>query len=280
MHPITIGTISTLCMFHSSLISIPRSVYFSIFWSFFSMILWSFGMVTSINITVRSRLSTNIMSGRLALISLSVCILKSHSILKFSFSSTGEGSYLYHSQFFFTRSLFRQICRCKYFATLLCLLRYNVFAYFGQPLIIWCMVSAFSLHFLHLSFSVVLYMFFSMYRVFTAWSWIACTIASVCPFSRESFIQVSDVFRSICSSCSNLWCCPCIGIFVRVAFPLDVIEFFTRVLHSTLFSSTMSTNSNPISFAYVSALRITELSPLLLSHSRNTLGNNNSDFVK
>ena len=93
VHPITTGTISTLCMFHSSLISIPRSVYFSIFSSHFSMILWSFGMVTSINSTVCSRLSTNIMSGRLALISLSVCVLKSNSILKFSFSSTGEGSY-------------------------------------------------------------------------------------------------------------------------------------------------------------------------------------------
>ena len=64
------------------------------------MILWSFGMVTSINSTVCSRLSRNIISGRLALISLSVCIQKSYSILKFSFSSTGEGSYLYHSQFF------------------------------------------------------------------------------------------------------------------------------------------------------------------------------------
>ena len=149
-------------MFHSSLISIPRSVCFSIFSSLFSMILWSSEMVTSINSIVCFRLSTNIMSCRLGLISLSVCVLKSHSILKFSFSSTGEGSYLYHSQFFFfTRSLFRQIFRCRYFATLLCFLRYNVFAYFGHPLVIRCMVSAFSLHFLQLSFSAVLYMFLS-----------------------------------------------------------------------------------------------------------------------
>ena len=141
MHPITTGTISTLCMFHSSLISIPRSVYFSIFSSLFSMILWSFGMVTSINSTVCSRLSTNIMSGRLALIS--YLYTKVTSILKFSFSSTGEGSYLYHSQFFCTRSLFRRIFRCRYFATLLCLLRYKVFAYFGHPLVIWYMVYGF-----------------------------------------------------------------------------------------------------------------------------------------
>ena len=73
--------------------------YFSIFSSSLSFTLSSPGMATSIMTTSLSFLSIKTMSGLLASIFRSHWIVKSHSILEFSLSTTLSGFCSYHSSF-------------------------------------------------------------------------------------------------------------------------------------------------------------------------------------
>ena len=86
-------------IFNSFFSSIANSWYFCIFSFSFSSTLVSYGTAKSIIWHFLPFFSTMIISGRLASITWSVCIEKSHRILYTSFSRTACGSCSYHFAF-------------------------------------------------------------------------------------------------------------------------------------------------------------------------------------
>ena len=114
--PVTTGT-TVACFSHSFSISIFRSWYLLIFSSFFSSILPSAGIATSI---IHTRFfSTTVMSGMLCARCLSVCILKSQRILTSSFCRT-LSTLCSHYLSAVRRLQFVQRFQCSIDATLLC----------------------------------------------------------------------------------------------------------------------------------------------------------------
>ena len=93
--PITIGPIVTF-MFLSFFNSQARSRYLSFFSLSFRFILWSAGTAKSTILQIFFLLLIIMRSGLLAVIRLSVCLLKSHRSLCESFSRAGAGLCLYH----------------------------------------------------------------------------------------------------------------------------------------------------------------------------------------
>ena len=93
--PITNGTIVTF-MFHSFFNSLARSRYLSFFSLSFRFILWSARTAKSIVLQIPFCLLIIIMSGLLAGIRWSVCMLNSYRSLCMSFSRTGAGLCIYH----------------------------------------------------------------------------------------------------------------------------------------------------------------------------------------
>ena len=93
--PITIGTVVTF-MFHSFFNSLARLRYLSFVSFSFRFILWSAGTARSTILQILFLLLIIMMSGLLAGIRWSVCMLKSHRSLCESFSRTGAGLCIYH----------------------------------------------------------------------------------------------------------------------------------------------------------------------------------------
>jgi len=96
--PIITGITFTF-LFHSFFSSLAKSWYFCIFSFSFSSTLVSYGTAKSIIWHLLPFFSTMIISGRLASITWSVCIEKSHRILYSSFSHTACGSCSYYFAF-------------------------------------------------------------------------------------------------------------------------------------------------------------------------------------
>ena len=151
--PITIGTIVTF-MFHSFLYSLARSWYLSFFSHSFRFILWSARTAKSTILQILFLLLI-IMSGLLAGIRWSVCMLKSHRSWCVSFSRTGAGLCIYHLLVWLNFN-FLHISQWITLPTQSCLALYSFCANLLHSLIMWLMVSTLSLHSLHLLFCCVL----------------------------------------------------------------------------------------------------------------------------
>ena len=125
--PITTGTTMTFRMRQTFAIPSLSSWYFFNFSSSLSFTLSSPGMATSIMTTSLSFLSIKTMSGLHASIFRSHWTVKSHSILKFSLSTTPSG-FCSHQLLALSNPHLPQSCRWIYRATLSCLPLYSVCA--------------------------------------------------------------------------------------------------------------------------------------------------------
>ena len=161
--PITIGTIVTF-MFHSFFNSLARSRYLSFFSHSFRFILWSAGTAKSIILQTLFFLLIIIMSGLLAEIRWSVCMLKSHRSLWVSFSRTGAGLCIYHL-LVWSNLNFLHISYWITSPTQSCLALYSFCADLLHSLIMWLIVSSLSPH-TYICYFVASYLFSLWYDWF------------------------------------------------------------------------------------------------------------------
>ena len=146
--PITTGTTMTFRMRQTFAISSFNCWYLSNFSSSLSFNLSSPGMATSIMKTSLSFLWIKTMSGLLASIIRSHWIVKSHSILKFSLSTTPSG-FCSYQLLALSNSHLPQSCQWIHRATFSCLPLYSVSASLLHSLTIWATVSPLLPHILH-----------------------------------------------------------------------------------------------------------------------------------
>ena len=164
--PITDGTIVTL-MFLSFFNSRARSMYLSFFSLSFRFILWSAGTAKSTILQILFLLLIIMMSGLLASIRRSVCMLKSHWSSCESFSRTGAGLCICHL-FVWSNWNFLHISQWITLPTQSCLAWYSFYANLLHSLIMWFIVSSLSTHSLHLLFCCVLSILASIWFVLMA----------------------------------------------------------------------------------------------------------------
>ena len=148
----------SVVFFHILPISIAKSLYFSMFSSSFFHNSVSPGIATSMILHSSIILSIRIRSGLLVSIVLSVCTLKCHNSLTFSFSITGSALWSYHFSVW-GRPYFLHRAQCIVVATLSCCFLYSVWSIFDHSLTIWLTVSSFSLHNLHVDSLVLFFIF-------------------------------------------------------------------------------------------------------------------------
>ena len=144
--PITTGTTMTFHMRHTGLLQFHLSIV-SNFSSSLSFTLSSPGMATSIMTTSLS-LSTKTISCLLTSIFRSHWTMKSHSILKFSLSTTPFG-FCSYQLLALSNSHLPQSCQWIYRVTLSCLPLYSVRASLLHSLSTWATVSRLLLYILH-----------------------------------------------------------------------------------------------------------------------------------